>query len=105
MSLRRIIAATAALSFAMAAVVLSLSDRAPLAYRDARRSVMGFVGGVQDRAGVHVLHRADVPLAADQAGHLVLWFCGAVVLGLALRRRADRLVVGLGLLFAALKLT
>ncbi len=78
-----------------AAAALSLSDRAPSLVQGGLGSSRQFYHRVEGRAGVELLHRSDIPLAWETAGHLALW---AVITALATlvvgRRRSLLAIVG-----------
>lgn len=96
----RAVAVASVVCFAVVAVVLSLSERAPGLYREVRHTVMSLGGRLQTRVGVELARRDDIPISAAFFGHVVLWFVGAVVVGWATRRRVDRVVLGLVLVGA-----
>lgn len=82
--------------FALVAVVLSLSDRAPGIARGGGAVLEEIWHRIEVAFAIDV-DRGAIPWSFDEIGHLVLWGGGMLVLGLALRgrRRSDRLAVAL----------
>ncbi len=81
----RILACLAAAGAAVAA--LSLSDRAPSLVEHGLWTGRDLYHRLEMRTGFDLLHRSDIPLAWETAGHIVLWAVVAGLATLALGRR------------------
>lgn len=105
MRLRILLTTSTAVLFALAVVVLSLSDRAP-AFVPAMIDLVVLLGQkVESIAQIDVLDRSDarvLPGRTDQIGHAVLWGSGMLALGYLLRHRIPVAATALGLLAASI---
>ena len=91
-----------ATAFAVVALVLSLSDRAPRLFKQFRQLAVAAWRAGEDLFAVDLLNRSDIPWAADELGHIALWGMGMVILGLGFRRRVPADVLAAGLFIAGI---
>jgi hypothetical protein len=74
---------------AVTVVLLLLSDRAPGVYRRLVDRTFGVAADVRDRIGLpDLVARSDIPFAATDLGHVVLFGAVTVVAGVVFRHRA-----------------
>lgn len=92
-AIRNLILLAIVVGFAGAVTVLSLSDRAPAAVAEAKTVVKDIGSEAEDRAGIDVVDRTDIPAEFDKIGHAVMWGTGMLVLGLLFRRRFPPLIM------------
>ncbi len=91
-----------AAAFAVVALGLSLSDRAPLLFKQFRHVAVGAWRSGERVLAVDILNRSDIPWAADELGHMALWGMGMVVLGLLFRHRVPVDVLAAGLFVSSI---
>lgn len=81
--------------FSVVLGILSFADRAPGTTQAALRRVQDVGRKVENRSGLDVIDRGDVPLAFDTAGHLFLWFIAGVIGWWAFSRRTSPVFLAL----------
>ena len=65
----------------------SLSDSAPSRLDEAAGDGRDVASALEDRVGIDVVDRSDIPYSVMELYHLVGWFSGTVLIGLAAGRR------------------
>ncbi len=83
---RRIVFAFLALSFALVATVLSLSDAVPAVIRPVKALIVA-TGQLTERIFDINLTKDSIPIEFDVAGHAAIWGVGMLIVGYGLRRR------------------
>ena len=85
-------------TFAVVAVVLSLSDVVPVVLRGVLDAAIVFWRRFELAFGIDLdIDQNAIPWSSDEIAHLVLWGGGMILVGLTLRhrQRSDRVAVGL----------
>ena len=85
-------------TFAVVAVVLSLSDLVPVVLRGVLDAAIVLWRRFEVAFGIDLdVNQDSIPWSSDEIAHLALWGGGMILLGLVLRhrKRADRVAVGL----------
>lgn len=77
-----------------AVVVLTFADRAPRYTIDRAPELRRFGRRIEDRTGVDVLDRSDIPFAVDDLGHVALWLTMGAAVFLMLDGRRPRILGG-----------
>ena len=88
----RIVAVAA---FFVLATVLLLADRATALVAVAYGEVIDAGRRIEQGIGFNIIDRSDIPATFDQIGHVVLWCCGMLVVGVALRHQSPLWVLAL----------
>lgn len=95
MTRRRLFSTMAVLAFFGVAVVLLLSDRAPLVFPMLTSAIRSVGRRVEAITGIDVIDRDEIPFDTDLLGHAALWFCGMIVVGFALRKKIPTIVTAM----------
>ncbi len=104
---RRLITTGAIAGFFGVMVVLMLSDRVPLFVPLVLSGIRALGRRAEAITGIDVIDREQIPWNSDLLGHAALWFCGMILIGLAVRKRISvssvalvLMAIGIGFEFA-----
>lgn len=84
-TLARILGIITVITFLLVALALTLADSAPAVLHIFRDTAQAFAHSLENRLGLD-LKRSYIPIRSDQAGHMLLWFTGTLIVGWTLKR-------------------